>query len=137
MFDTQQFMMVFSIFWIFGWMAIFIVIWQLRVRGRQKRLELIHQERMLAMEKGIPLPELPELPQESTVAGTKAMWRAQATNPQWSLGIGAIFMCLGIGISLALFLSGDAYHRQVWSFGLISVFLGIGLCLHHALTKKA
>jgi len=27
--------------------------------GRQKRLEIIHQERMAAMEKGIPLPEFP------------------------------------------------------------------------------
>ena len=28
-------------------------------RSRQKRMEIIHQERMAAMEKGIPLPEFP------------------------------------------------------------------------------
>lgn len=28
-------------------------------RSRQKRIEIIHQERMAAMEKGIPLPEFP------------------------------------------------------------------------------
>ncbi len=137
MIDPQQFYMIFSLFWIFGWMTIFIVIWQLRARARQKKLELIHQERMLAMEKGIPLPELPELPQETGGASFKEMWRAQATNPKWALGVGAIFICLGFGISLALFLSGDDYHQQVWPFGFISVFLGFGLCLHYALTRKA
>ena len=28
-------------------------------RSRQQRIEIIHQERMAAMEKGIPLPEFP------------------------------------------------------------------------------
>ena len=28
-------------------------------QSRRKRLELIHQERLVAMEKGIPLPEFP------------------------------------------------------------------------------
>ena len=28
-------------------------------RSRQKRMEIIHQERMAAMDKGIPLPEFP------------------------------------------------------------------------------
>jgi len=28
-------------------------------RSRQKRLEIVHQERLVAMEKGIPLPEFP------------------------------------------------------------------------------
>src|SRR5579863_6819995 len=28
-------------------------------RSRQKRIEIVHQERMAAMEKGIPLPEFP------------------------------------------------------------------------------
>ena len=30
-----------------------------RHRERQRRLEIIHQERVAAMDKGIPLPELP------------------------------------------------------------------------------
>src|SRR5580692_3458725 len=31
-------------------------------QSRQKRLEIIHQERLAAMEKGIPLPEFPAEP---------------------------------------------------------------------------
>jgi hypothetical protein len=31
----------------------------LTYRERQRRLEVLHQERIVAMEKGIPLPELP------------------------------------------------------------------------------
>ncbi len=31
----------------------------LKSQTRQKKIEVIHQERMVAMEKGIPLPEFP------------------------------------------------------------------------------
>jgi hypothetical protein len=42
---------------------------------------------------------------------------------------------LGIGFSLALWLSGDHYHNQIWPFGLIGVFLGAGLMLHYLLMR--
>jgi len=41
----------------------------------------------------------------------------------------------GIGTSLALWLSQEDYHNRVWSFGLIGVFLGLGLMLHYLLTR--
>ena len=56
-------------------------------------------------------------------------------NPRWPLGVGALSIMLGIGTSLALWLSGDEYHRQIWSLGLIGIFLGIGLFLHYLLTR--
>jgi hypothetical protein len=39
--------------------AAFIGFYYFRHRERQRRLETVHQERMAAMDKGIPLPELP------------------------------------------------------------------------------
>lgn len=37
------------------------IVWYVHIvhRSRQKQLEIIHQERLAAMEKGIPLPEFP------------------------------------------------------------------------------
>ena len=42
----------------------------------------------------------------------------------------------GVGISLALFFSGDRQDQQKASFGLIGVFLGIGLFLNYWLQKR-
>jgi hypothetical protein len=130
--QQEQFAMIYGAVWVFGFAIILLIVWQMRNRKRQKRLELIHQERMLAMEKGIPLPELPDLPEEYGITWIKEMWRAQTVNPKWPLGLGAIFICLGLGLSIALYFSGDA-----WSFGIIFIFLGIGFFLHYALTRKS
>ena len=125
--------LLFSLFWIFGWAVLLVVVWHLRASRKERRMALIHEERMMAMEKGVPLPELPEYTEaRSTVADAVSTIRL---NPRWPLGLGAISILLGAGMSVALRLSGDEYHRDVWSFGLIGVFLGIGLVLHYLVTR--
>lgn len=127
--------LLFSLFWVFGWAVLLVVVWHLRASRRQKRLELIHKERIVAMEKGIPLPELPdyaESSKEPLLANAVASFRL---NPRWPLGVGAICVMVGAGTAWALSLSGDEYHRQIWSFGLIGVFFGVGLFLHYFLTR--
>lgn len=46
--------------WIFGWATV----WLIRRRAEEQRLlemrKLLHQERMAAIEKGVPLPEIPQ-----------------------------------------------------------------------------
>jgi hypothetical protein len=42
--------------------AVFIAYFYFKHKTRLRRLELIHQERLAAMDKGIPLPELPDRP---------------------------------------------------------------------------
>ena len=132
--DSQLFGL-FSLFWVFGWGVLLVIVWHLKALRRQKRLELIHKERMAAMEKGIPLPELPDygdLARESLLADAVASLRL---NPRWPLGVGVLCIMLGSGISVALRLSGDEYHNQIWSFGLIGIFLGVGLFLHYLVTQ--
>lgn len=85
------------------------------------------------MEKGIPLPELPEYDERRSLAA-EALGSVRI-NPRWPLGLGAPSIMLGLGVSLALWLSRDDYHNRVWSFGLIGVFLGLGLMLHYLLTR--
>lgn len=127
--------LMFSLFWVFGWVILLLVAWHLRNSRRDRRLELQHKERMMAMEKGIPLPELPpELETERRPLFERAV-AAIRINPRWPLGLGALFVMLGTGISVALALSQEAEHYRVWSFGLIPVFFGVGLMLHYALTR--
>jgi hypothetical protein len=124
-----------SLVWVFGWAVLLVIAWNLKAARRQKRHEMIHDERMAALAKGIPLPELPDYADsrgESPWADAVASLRL---NPRWPLGVGAICIMLGTGTSLALRLSGDEYHTQIWSFGLIGIFLGVGLLLHYYLTR--
>lgn len=127
---------IFAVIWVVIWAVFFLIIYAIRKWQKQKKLELIHKERIVAMEKEIPLPELPdyELPQKKSLFDS--MRDYSVSNPRAFLGLGSIFIMLGIGVSLAMLLSGDKYHNQVWSFGLIGIFLGLGLFLHYFFTKE-
>ena len=121
----------FAIVWVFGWAAFFLVLRRLNDAKRQRKLDLIHKERMAAMEKGIPVPELPDY-DEPARPGLFARIRL---NPRWPLGLGAFAIVMGAGASLVLRMSGDPYHNQVWPFGLLGVFFGLGLFLYYGLTR--
>ena len=125
--------LLYKLLWVFGWAVVFLIVWYVRGARRHRRLELLHAERMAAMEKGIPMPELPDADYHRR---RSSMHHVQA-NPRWPLGAGAVLAMLGVGICLALRLSGDGYHNQIWPFGLIGVFLGGGLILHYFLTRAA
>jgi hypothetical protein len=88
---------------------------------------------MAAMQKGIPLPELPD----TDYHRRRASLHHPQANPRWPIGAGAILMMIGIGICLALSLSGDEYHNSIWSFGLIPMFFGGGLILHYFVTRAS
>lgn len=99
------------------------------------RLEVIQKERLVAMEKGLPMPELPDYDQADARRFSETLALADRVNPRWPLGAGAILLFGGAGTSLALYLSGEPYHNRVWSMGLIPVFVGLGLFLHYRLTR--
>ncbi len=118
----------------FGWTVVIIVIWQLKTRAKDREAERKHKERMMAMEKGVPLPELPDEPARGSTLGDA--WSQFSLNPKWPLGAGAVFVMLGIGVSLALLFSGEQLDNRKASFGLIGVFLGVGLWLDYFLTRR-
>lgn len=121
--------------WAFGWTIIIVVIWHLRGRRKDKKLELIHKERLAAMEKGIPLPELPEY-EESSRPGLVELLAAGRVNPRWPLGVAVLLVTGGAGTTLAMYLSGDPFHRQVWPFGMIPIFLGLGFVLFYGVMHR-
>lgn len=125
--------LLYKLLWVFGWATVFLAVWYVRGARRQRRLELLHAERMAAIEKGIPLPELPD----TDYHRRRGPLHHSHANPRWPLGAGAILTMIGVGICLALSLSGDEYHNQIWSFGLIPVFFGGGLILHYFVTRAS
>lgn len=120
-----------AMFWVFGWLFFFLALKFLNDRRKRHRLELIAKERLAALEKGVPMPELPDYDD----ARRPSLAARMRWNPRWPLGAGAMSILLGIGSSIAMWLSGDPYHNQVWPFGLLGVFFGVGLFLHYALTR--
>ena len=137
--DQGQFYSALGAVWVFGFAAVMLVAWHLRNKRRLEKLKLIHEERMKAMEKGIPLPEFPELGEDE---GQRLISRALATNiearswnPRWPLGVGALLIMGGIGTTVALMLSKGELHNELWPFGLIGVFVGVGFFLFYSLTR--
>jgi len=118
----------FAAVWVFGWVIVIVTVWHLRGKRRDWRLQLIHKERLAAMDKGIPLPELP---------GYEDPPRPRrAWHPKWPLAAGIILIFGGAGSMVALMLSGEDYHRRVWSMGLIPVFVGVGLILQYWILRR-
>ena len=95
-------------------------------RSRQKRIEMIHQERMAAMEKGIPLPEFPLEP---------ARERRQP-DPTVLPILGTVLFTLSVGAMIALYLVLPASDHADWVTPLPFAFLGVGLIAFHFLQAK-
>ena len=99
----------------------------MRSTERKRRLEILHQERLSAMEKGIPLPELPLAPEDTRrPADTRA-----------PLVHGIVWTALGWGGTVALLIIGPLPSGQiVWPLALPLMFLGVGLILYYALVSR-
>ena len=115
--------------------AVFTLVWRSQNLQRYRiRLEMIQKERLVAMEKGIPMPELPEY-DDGRRPSFEALAERMRVHPRWPLGAGALLIVGGIGVTIALRLSHDPMHYEVWSMGLIPIFVGFGLFLHYRLTR--
>src|SRR3984885_15072970 len=85
--------------------------------GRQKKLEIIHQERLAAMEKGIPLPEFPLEPVQNP----------RVPDPNVLPILGIVLLSLSVGAMIALYQFLPAGAQRAWVAPLPFAFLGVGL----------
>jgi hypothetical protein len=93
---------------------------------RKRRLEIVHQERVAAMEKGIPLPELPLDPARVP----------RPMDPRVPLLHVIACTALGFGGVAALLIVGPLPNMPtLWPFALPLMFLGIGLILYYVLVS--
>jgi hypothetical protein len=91
-------------------------------QSRQKRIEIIHQERMAAMEKGIPLPEFPLEPAPER----------HRPDPTVIPILGTVLLSLSAGAMIVLYLNLPA-PSHFWLSPLPFTFLGMGLIAFHFL----
>ena len=95
-------------------------------QSRQKRIEIIHQERMAAMEKGIPLPELPLEPARER----------RPPDPTVVPILGTVLLSLSVGTMIVLAQILEAPSHGFWVAPLPFTFLGGGLIACHYLLAK-
>ena len=97
-----------------------------RHQERQRRLEIVHQERLVAMDKGIPLPELgvdrPAVPKPPDL-------RAPLLH-------GIVWLSFGAGAMAALRLIAPMGSvSDLWPLPLPLTLLGVGLILYYFLAS--
>lgn len=93
--------------------------------SRQKRLEIIHRERMAAMEKGIPLPEFP-------LDTERVPRRDLLVLPI----LGMVLFTLSIGTMVVLYVNLPAESHRFWITPLPFTFLGVGFITFHFLKEN-
>jgi len=136
MYEPGMFWALLGMTWVFACAVVLIVIWHLRSKRRLEKMTLVHQERMKAIEKGVPLPEFPELSEEAKMQQFDKIFTPPKLNPRWPIGVGVLVMMGGLGFLVAAMLSNDSDMAQTWSMGLIPIFFGFGLVLYYFLTRQ-
>ena len=122
---------------VFGW----VTVWYLRRRALEARSlklrELLHRERLAAIDKGVPLPEIPA---EDEVDPVWLRPEAERVRAAWLrrlaliLGLGALFT--GIGMCAGFYWSPDRGFHGMWTLGLIPALGGIGFLLYALLAPR-
>jgi hypothetical protein len=91
----------------------------LNYRKRKELMALYHQERMMALEKGVEVPPLPEA--LLTDGGAPH-------NPRRHLLKGLVWLFIGIGLGVALYAVG---HSREALFGLIPGGIGLAHLIYY------
>lgn len=97
--------------------GVLIAITSIIVNGRKKEQE--HRERLIAMEKGLPLP-----------AAAPEVERPKFSNRRAN---GLVMTGIGLALTIAMWVEGGD-DTGVW--GLIPLFIGIGLLIAGAIDKR-
>jgi hypothetical protein len=105
--------------------------------------EMIHMERLKAMEKDIPLPSLGH---DDIVQELTSLRAADPPNGNsrggmvwlrvYSLFLGLVFLFGGLGVLAGLRWVLVPEASELWPLGFIPVMVGLGLLLFHQLTRS-
>jgi hypothetical protein len=122
---------------VFGFVGFGILQKFLRGQSVGRHREMIHKERMAAMEKGLPIDSLgvdQELTMKNEVSGQN-----QEKVLVWvrlvALCLGLFFLLVGIGMCIAFHFAHMQDLNTIWTVGFIPVLGGIGLLLFVVLSR--
>ena len=127
-----------ALVWIFGWATI----WYLRRRAVEQRAlklrELLHSERMAAIEKGVPLPEIPS---DDDADPSWMRPEAEQLRVAWlrriALVLGLLALFVGLGMCAGFYWAPDRGFQGMWTIGFIPAMAGVGLLLYAVIAPKS
>jgi hypothetical protein len=114
--------------------------------AKQVRLrQIIHEERLKAMEHNVPLPDvddtglarqLEETTNPAGGAGRGGLALAVAWIRIVALCIGLASFFGGIGTAIGMYVIKDPEISDYWAVGLIAVFIGLGLLIFYWMSRS-
>lgn len=127
MFPEAMFGMFIGLMSILGFFALVISIVLVSMRNRRLRMEALHKERMLALEKGLPVPmDYPDHRYSANLnLSSGSRRRPYVTGMVWA-GVGLAIVIWGI-------IEGEA-DMNAW--GLVPLFVGIALIIGDAIAAR-
>lgn len=119
-----------------AWGALWVWARHLRERKRVAVREMVHRERLAALEKGQPLPEVPGEAAAGEAGSDGAAWVSRAS---LLAGLGLVFSGLGFAVAFALIPATPEMGgmRELAPMGLLPVFTGLGLLLFYVLDRRS
>ncbi len=105
--------------------------WTLLARGQMRARELLHAERLAAIDKGL----LPPLEVDFGASGESAVPGAskKKEDEMRALGMGLFWLLIGLGFILAMNVVYPGSTR--WGWGIIVVFLGLAYLVGYWLAR--
>lgn len=126
-----------GVFTLCAWAALTIWARHLRDAKRVAMREMIHRERMAALEKGQPLPEVPA----EAASGAERGMDAAAWVSRAALLAGLALVFAGIGLLVSFSLTPNrpetAGLGDLASMGFLPIFTGVGLLLFYVLDRRS
>jgi hypothetical protein len=128
---------------ILGLIALGMLSKHLRGRKQIQIRQIIHNERMRAMEKGIPFSDL----DHESMARELAQMNEESGNMEsntnrsvvwirlYALCLGVLLLFGGIGIAAGFPLVGNEEFRTFWAIGFIPALMGLGLLIFYGLSR--
>jgi len=114
--------------------------------AKQLRLrQIIHEERLKAMEHNVPLPDVDDsglagqfqvTPNPAGGAGRHGLALAMMWVRMVALCIGLASFFGGIGTAIGMFAIDDPEFSTYWAFGLIPTFIGLGLLIFYLMSRS-
>lgn len=128
---------------ILGLFAATILRRHLRQAKRLRLREILHQERMTAMERGLPVPDADTAKIDSLLADGDGAdgnpERMSGASVHWvrltALALGLTCVFGGAGMMPGFYYVNDPEASGMWPLGLIPVLIGVGLLLFVRLSK--
>ena len=120
---------------VFGFAGYGLLQRHLRAQTALKRREMAHKERVLAMEKGLPLDGL-EAGDDPMDVSPGSETRAVTWARLGALFLGLFLLATGIGLCLGFYFANEPGMNRVWTVGFIPILGGGGLLLFVVLSRS-